>query len=120
LLREADRNDLPISVTPDASALVVDVNAAPGSPEAAAALKTALDARPDPRGLTEQEIGRIPEATLSAWTREPGAADTAAWRQSEESDGRWLWLAALVLLGVETFVRRSRAAAAQEVDARAA
>ena len=120
LLREADRNDLPLSVAPDAAALVVDVQAKPGSLEAAAALKAALDARPDPRGLTEQEIARIPVATLSAWTREPGAADTTAWRHSDDSDGRWLWLAALVLLGLETFVRRSRAAAAREVEAHAA
>lgn len=120
LLREADRNDLPVRVASDAAALVVDVQAKPGSLEAAAALKAALDARPDPRELTEQEIARIPEATLSAWTREPGAADTTAWRQSDESDGRWFWLAALVLLGLETSVRRSHAAAAREVDAHAA
>jgi hypothetical protein len=120
LLRAADRHDLPVSIAPDAAALVVDVSAKPGSLEAAAALKAALDARPDPRGFTEQEIARIPEATLSAWTREPGAVDTTAWRHSDESDGRWLWLAALVLLGLETFVRRSRAAAAREVEAHAA
>ena len=120
LLREADRNHLPLSVAPDAAALVVDVNAEPGSLAAAEVVKAALDARLDPRALAEQEIARIPEATLSAWTREPGAADTTAWRRSDESDGRWFWLAALVLLGLETFVRRSRAAAAQEVDVRAA
>ena len=120
LLREADRNDLPLSVASDASALVVDVDAEPGSLAAAAVVKAALDARLDPRALTEQEIAHIPEATLRAWTREPGAADMTAWRRSDESDGRWFWLAALVLLGLETFVRRSRAAAAQEVDVRAA
>jgi hypothetical protein len=120
LLREADRNDLPLTVAADAEMLLVDVIAAPGSLAAAEAVKAALDARPDPRALAEQEVARVPAATLSAWTREPGAPDPAAWQQSNESDGRWLWLAALVLLGIETVVRRSQAAAAQEADVRAA
>lgn len=120
LLHAADAGDLPLTASAGGGALLVDVQAAPGTLAAAAALKAALDGRPDPRRLAEQEVARIPDETLRAWTRAPGAADTGAWRQSDESDGRWLWAAALVLLGLETFVRRSAAAPAREADAHAA
>ena len=36
---------------------------------------------------------------------QPIPADVTAWRHTDESDGRWLWVLALVLLGVEALVR---------------
>lgn len=101
-------------------ALLVDVNAAPGTLLAAEVLKAVLDGRRDPRLLEGQEIAQIPSETLEAWGRAPAPADTAAWQQSDESDGRWFWLAALGLLAVEGLARRSSSAPIREVDAHAA
>lgn len=120
LLQAADARQLPLVVTTGPAGMMVDVQAPPDSLPAAEALKAALDARVDPAALAEREVGRIPPATLAGWTREPAPADTSAWQRSDESDGRWLWLAALLLLGTESVVRRSAPAKASEVDARAA
>jgi hypothetical protein len=61
--------------------------------------------------LSELEPSTIADNVLASWQREP--ASTAATRLSSnsnqgESDGRWLWAAVLVLLGVETWLRRAR------------
>ena len=109
VLRYADATGAPIQASvADDGALLVDVDASPGSLTAAEALKAVLDARSDPRSLAEQEIARIPAAKLQTWGRPPAAADTSAWQRSDESDGRWLWLAALALLAIETLIRRGR------------
>ena len=119
LLQAAETSALPLAVAAGAEALLVDVAAAPRTLTAAAAVKAALDARRDPDAFREQEVGVIPAETLQAWTRAPAPADTAAWQQSDESDARWFWLGVLLLLGVETVVRRTAPVAVQE-DARAA
>jgi hypothetical protein len=121
LLRYADATGAPIQASvADDGALLVDVDASPASLTAAEALKAVLDARPDPRSLAEQEVARIPAAKLDTWGRPPAPADTAAWQRSDESDGRWLWLAALALLAIESLVRRGRTSAAAREEAHAA
>ncbi len=123
LLRDADDANYPVTVAiGEDGALLVDVNARPGTLVAAEVLKAALDARQDRQRLAAQEIARIPSGTLEAWGRVPGPADTAAWQRSEESDGRWFWFGALVLLAVEGWMRRTRSSSAtnREVDAHAA
>ncbi|HVJ28068.1 MAG TPA: BatA domain-containing protein [Vicinamibacterales bacterium] len=123
LLKQTDANSLPVTagVGGDGT-LLVDVNAAPGTLTAAEALKTVLDAREDPEQLSQQEIALVPTEKLEALGRPAPPADTSAWQRTDESDGRWLWLAALVLLGVEAWIRRGPASAvtAPEVGARAA
>jgi hypothetical protein len=54
------------------------------------------------------EIMPIADSVLRAWTRPPGAVIDPRIDTVERDDRRWLWLAALVLLGVETWLRRSR------------
>lgn len=100
-----------LRVSSAAGALVLDVNAEPGSLDAARAVKAALDARRDPAALYELEPARLDAATLARWTRPPGPADPSAWRYTDESDGCWLWAFALMLLAVESIVRRSPAPA---------
>lgn len=107
LLRAPEVQDVDLRVSTRGDRLVVDVNAAPDSLEAALAVKAALDARLDPVAFAEAEPQRLAEATLAAWARVPGPADVSAWQQTDESDGRWLWALALVLLGIETLVRRT-------------
>jgi hypothetical protein len=50
----------------------------------------------------------IPRTQLDAWSRRPGPPDVNA-PIGDESDRRWLWALALMLLGVEWWLRRSRA-----------
>ena len=67
-----------------------------------AALARGLDSVPP---LTELEPLPLPDQLLQQWQREPVASSP---RGSDETspDGRWLWLAALVLLGMEEWLRR--------------
>lgn len=107
-------------VSPAAGALVLDVSAEPASLDAARAVKAALDARRDPAVLYELEPVRLDAATLAGWSRPAGPADPNAWRHTDESDGRWLWGLALVLLAVESIVRRSSEPAREERQQHAA
>lgn len=85
---------------------------------AADSLETALDAyrilstRPDEPRLRELEPQHIAASTLAQWMRDAKGADVEAWRRSDDSDGRWLWVAVLLLIGAETLVRRERARSA--------
>jgi hypothetical protein len=57
--------------------------------------------------LSELEPRRIPAATLEAWSRAPSPSSTSV-PPVDEGDRRWLWVAVLVLLGIEQLVRRGR------------
>ena len=100
--------------------LVVDVDAAADSLAAAQVTQAALNARQDPEALTDREPAQIPATVLTTWTRPPGPPDAEAWRNSTESDGRWLWLAALILMTLETLLRRQRTPRAVQTEAHAA
>ena len=57
--------------------------------------------------VTEMEQTTVPDDVLRSWQREPNA--TAAHVSTDgASDGRWLWILALALLGLETWLRRAR------------
>ncbi len=100
--------------------LVVDVDAAADSLAAAQITQAALNARQDPDALTDREPARIPATVLASWTRQPGPPDAEAWRNSTESDGRWLWLAALILMTLEALLRSQRAHRTVQAEAHAA
>jgi len=56
----------------------------------------------------ELEPSTIPEQTLESWRR-PAASGRASMSTGDDaSDGRWFWMLALVLLGIETWMRRAR------------
>jgi hypothetical protein len=107
--------------------LLLFLDTASRSPHAAAAIVLAgIPAWSD--DVTELEPDRIDAASLEGWAR-PAPAPTAGSSMGDDglSDGTWLWLVALVLLGVESWLRRERvetpatAADADEVrDARVA
>jgi hypothetical protein len=51
----------------------------------------------------------IPDALLRSWERQPTPPPPSRLRGLfDESDGRWLWVAVLLLLGAEWWLRRSR------------
>lgn len=120
LLRNPGLDAEALEVASPADALVVNVTAEPSSLAAAQAVKAALDARIDPAALRELEPERIPAETLAAWSRDPVPPDADAWRQTDESDGRWFWGVALLLLGVETILRRPSASEVRTAEAHAA
>jgi hypothetical protein len=115
LLDEIEPFDVPVSADAKDGALVVEVGVDPESLAAARVLKSALDARPDPASLETFETEAIPDTTLRSWSRAPGPADPHQWRQTDESDGRWFWGLALLLLAIEGLMRRSRSKPVREV-----
>jgi hypothetical protein len=67
-----------------------------------------------------EEPARIPPAQLAQWSRPPGSADER--HLQDEGDRRGLWGVVLVLMAIETLLRRSRQAEAERPleDARVA
>jgi Aerotolerance regulator N-terminal len=100
--------------------LVLRVASSPDSLFSAAVGRAALRARHATGEYSEQEIASIDAAVLAAWTRPPGVVDRTAWRTADSNDSRWCWLAALVLVGVEQWLRSRRVRTAQEVTRAAA
>jgi hypothetical protein len=56
----------------------------------------------------QSEVATRPDADLARWRREPAPVTRSAIPTRGDSDARWLWLVALVLLGLESRVRRAR------------
>jgi hypothetical protein len=65
----------------------------------------AIAAVPD---VVPLEIVPIPEAQLTAWSRPPGVPARPRIDTVEFDDRRWLWITAIGLLIVESWIRRSR------------
>lgn len=105
---------LPLSLSSDARELLVRTDAPADSLAAAETAGAALDALMDAARRRASEVERIPQTALDAWSRPSSAPGIEEWRQSDDSDGRWLWAAALVLLAVEAMLRRSTRSAAVE------
>ena len=96
--REDGRDRLLLFLRSDAGSLV----------SAATFVAVARAASPAPN-VAEREPSRLDEATLAAWRRPPAAATTTRSADDPgESDGRWLWILALALLGAESWMRRGR------------
>ena len=95
--------------------LLLQVGAPADSFVAAAAIRALLVARGGDGSHPEQEILRTPAATLTSWSRPAPEIDGDAWRHADRSDGRWFWVAALLLLGVEQRLRRSAPVTPAEV-----
>lgn len=118
LLLSPDIQRLPVRVEA-AGALHVLADVDVDSFEAARLVKAALDARVDIQDLRQHEIVRIPGEQLAGWSRPSGPVDASTWRQSDESDAPWFWGAVLVLLLIESRMRRSTVVVHEEA-ARAA
>jgi hypothetical protein len=112
--------DVPVNVSSDKGTLLVDATADPGSLAAAQVTAAALNERIDPEALTEREPAVIPQTVLSGWSREPAPPDPGDWRQTDSSDGRFLWGLALLLLGVESVLRRRTPPSVERAERHAA
>jgi hypothetical protein len=96
----------PVAAAADGNRLLLFVDAPVASPFSAALAATVLrlTARTTPAG--ESEPLAIDSVRLATWQRGPSGAGVASEPTAESSSGRWFWAAALLMLGVETWMRR--------------
>ena len=100
--------------------LVISVAARPDAYAAAAAVRAVLTARHGRVAYPEHETLSADAQELAAWSRAPAPVGRELAVHADSTDGRWCWLIALVLLGVESLVRQRRAGHAVEEEAHAA
>jgi hypothetical protein len=111
-----DRNGGPLArVSTSNGQLLMQVGAPADSFVAAAAVRALLEARAGDPSHPDQEILRTPPEILAARSRSAAAVEADAWRRAEGTDGRWLWLAAAILLGIEQALRRPASRESVEV-----
>jgi hypothetical protein len=79
-----------------------------GSLVSAALITAATRAASVAADVGELERETIAEQTLANWRRAAASSPAAMDAGDGRSDGRWLWAVALVLLGVEGWIRRER------------
>jgi hypothetical protein len=96
--------------------LVLDVAARPDSLFAAEVVRAVLNARVEPNVYDEREVARVAEVMA----RPAGSVTSDAWRNADSTDGRWLWLLALALLGFEQWLRTRTVAPQHRESTRAA
>jgi hypothetical protein len=99
---------------------VIQVAASPDTYLAAAAVRGVLAARQDQAVYAEQEIARASDEELALWARHPGPVGREVAVHAERTDARWFWLLALLTLGLEAVMRRTRAQPVQEAHLDAA
>jgi hypothetical protein len=90
----------------DHDRLVLFSQADAGSPSSSALIAAAARALSIAPPSSELEPATLSDSVLAAWQRAPSirAISNAT---ITDSDGRWLWLVALLLLGLETLIRRA-------------
>lgn len=119
-----DSNDLPIvAAAARATELLLHVGAAASDYLAAATLRSALIARRGRPDWTEQEVAHISTTQLAQWTREPPPIEMARLQDLSDrapGDSRWVWIAVLCLLALETVLRSRQRRSARDVHADAA
>jgi hypothetical protein len=69
-----------------------------------------------PGTIAEAEPMMISADRLREWQRAPTDVAPPTNGTTGDSDGRWFWIAALALLGVETWLRRQRPAATPSAE----
>jgi hypothetical protein len=114
------RSDLLRDVEPAVTVLerdgVMVVDAAiPAEALAAPAVIRAALLAVRPAGIVdgEEEVVTLSDGDLARWRRDPAPVTASSNPRGDDSDGRWLWGLALVLLGAEARVRGSRLRAAR-------
>jgi hypothetical protein len=77
-------------------------------------LRAIANATAAPPDLHRAEIVPIADAQFRDWSRPAPPVGTPSLNTIDEDDCRWLWLTALALLAVETWMRRVRATTTRE------
>ena len=81
----------------------------PGTVESASLIASVLRAVDASTPMPEQAPTVLTDTALKGWERSPATGSVPPVRAPESAHGRWLWVAALILLAIETWMRRSRA-----------
>lgn len=107
----------PLILAAASSAQLVVVSAA-GAKELITPLlmRTVANAIAQPADLQQAEVTPIPERVLHAWSRDAGPAEPPRIDTIVDDDRRWFWFTALVLLAIETWMRRSRTSIAIQAE----
>ncbi len=90
----------------DARSMVIALDAPTSSFELPRTIRAVRRALLAPAAWRELEPDRLPQAALAALSRPSQPIADADMKQAEEPDGRWLWLAGLAFIGLETWLRR--------------
>jgi hypothetical protein len=103
LLRGAE----PVAVSERDGVMIVDTPITGAGLTAPAVVRAALLAvRPETIVDPQTEIAALTDHELARWRRESAPVTRSALPLADDSDGRWVWLLALALLGLESRVRR--------------
>lgn len=111
---------LPVVIAPDgrplvraaavdiegAARLVIALDVGIAHPLAAAVMAAVPSVQAPSIRPEELDVARLDDAALARLSREPTAVPATAADRGDASDGRWFWLAALLLLGLEARIRR--------------
>jgi hypothetical protein len=101
----------PLAAAAASGARFVVASAAPPSDIATPVLlRSMANAIADAPDLRRAEVLPIADAVLRQWSRAPGPVAAPRIETVDRDDRRWLWLAALGLLAIETWIRRARPA----------
>ena len=99
----------PLAVAGSAAGALTVVTAEPASSLVAALLaRAASNALGPRRPEADAEVLSIPDAQLAAWTQAPLPMPAPRPNTIDRDDRRWLWIAALALLALESWVRGRR------------
>jgi hypothetical protein len=111
-LQHADliRGAGPVTVLERDGIMLVDAPFAAAALAAPAVVRAALlSVRPEAVVDPQSEVSTLPDTDLARWRRQSAPVARSAIPLADDSDARWLWLSALVLLGLESRVRGGRA-----------
>jgi hypothetical protein len=100
----------PLAVAAGSASLLIVATASPASdvatPVLLRSIANAIATIPDLQGA---EVVPIADAVLQQWSRPPAPVTSPRLETVDRDDRRWLWLAVLCLLALESWLRRARA-----------
>jgi hypothetical protein len=113
VVRAADGR--PLAVAAGSAAPLIFVSGAnPENLVTALLVRAVVNSLADPPNLQAAEVVPIADRVLSEWSRPAPPVTAPRVDTVAEDDRRWLWLTTVVLLAVETWMRRARTTAARE------
>lgn len=99
----------PVKVSERGGVMIVDAPSPATGLNAPAVVRAALLAvRPLAIVSPQAEVRTYPDTDLARWRRDSAPVTRSAIPVADDSDARWLWLLALILVGLESRIRRVR------------
>jgi hypothetical protein len=119
LARAADGRPI-ASAAASSQTLLVAAASRPGDLIVPVLLRAFANSLAPETDLSAAEAVPIPDEQLRAWSRPPGSPAFPRLNTVDRDDRRWLWVVVLLLLIVETWIRRSRREDAEAIAQEAA